>query len=217
MRGLRRRVHKFFVEREYPVGRGDPEAARPSVKYSRRRCGLLWLALAAAAVMLYFQLRTPPPDPRVFRESAPVESAEDAVQLSRNVRPLLIAALSRNEMCGAAAPNMRVYQRYAVIRDSTTRLYREIFNPEVVRIHHAASSNSTVQERSSMCAGNRTKAVVRPTAVWMRWKDEAWVQHESLWMGNSAMCLQHFIDVFQGHWPCGHEGADRTRIPISLQ
>jgi peptide deformylase len=54
----------------------------------------------------------------------------------------------------------------------------------------------------------------RHTAATVAYLDQSGVSRESLFTGADLVCIQHFIDIFQGHWPCD---GTQPRVPRRLE
>ena len=100
--------------------------------------------------------------------------------------------------------------RYAVLRQGES--YLDLFNP-VISTVDPRSKNATLEESSEMCHVPIAKRVTRHTVVTAQWRDALWKPHSETLNGIEAVCLQHFIDLFNGEWPCSSVGRDAERIP----
>jgi peptide deformylase len=214
---LRQRVRRFFVRHEYAAGVSDPESARlssPVVVWELGRCLFVAVTLVLFMFLVMYQNQPIAIHAHLFRASMPVLDYEQALALHAEVRPVLLRRMLNTTMCGASAINVRKYVRYAIILDDKGQLYRDIFNPELLRIDHLTNENISIRERSSICQVQQERDTPRHTAVYIRWRDEQYIQREALWMGRAAICIQHFLDMFEGHWPCSTDVDGRSRVPV---
>lgn len=53
------------------------------------------------------------------------------------------------------------------------------------------------------------------TSIYVRFDDSSGSLHERHLAGAQAVCVQHFMDVFDGTWPC-EVAADEFRIPVAV-
>lgn len=88
----------------------------------------------------------------------------------------------------------------------------DVFNP-VLRGVHEMSTNITIEETSDMCHTPLARNIVRSTRVKAQWMDSNWKPRQEVLSGVEAICLQHFIDLFNGQWPCSSVGEDARRVP----
>jgi len=83
----------------------------------------------------------------------------------------------------------------------------ELINPVIV------SSNGEVHnitEHSSMCESRDGITKERCLRVRVDYTDGLFDHHADWFQDRDAICLQHFIDVMNGVWPC----VDVTQVPI---
>ena len=208
------RPWSWWVE-ERPVGREDPEHGRLGTRrfWRRERCLGTALLLCLLCFLGVRASRAPTEHPLMFKAAQVLTTAADARETQSVLRARMLALLhERPSLCGVAAPNLGVYQRYAILRRETGELV-DVFNPVVDSIEHLQNKNITVNERSIMCEGQQRHPHVRHSAVWVTHVNVLWQHVSSLWTKQEAFCLQHFLDLFEGLWPCASVGEDRWRVP----
>lgn len=217
--GYAQRLWAFFVR---PV----TEWRRPSDTPGHKR--LLWSRLcywdrvgaAAAAVavlylllarLLYADARD---GPGSFRASRPVYGALDSA-LADQLRDQV--AQHPDWPCGCGAPQLRVYVQAVALRKAGHPPI-VVVNPKLELLE--PESQLSV-EQSPLCSSTRVRLYrTRSRRVRVTYTDEMGdhVTHTQVVEGHQAVCLQHWVEVFGGVWPC--EGSEHThdilRLPPAL-
>lgn len=177
----------------------------------RRRSCVVCLLLQALLVGVGFCLLVPHTrDPEIFAPSRPVGDAGEALELTAGLRAWLLQGLRHHDrVCGIAAANFRDYRQYLMLRTN----YQELFNPRVVRVIKERNRDVELQETSLMCRDSPPQTRRRQTAVEVEYEDAAFLTHRHAFFGRDAICVEHFIEVFGGHWPCRMSVVDAVRRP----
>jgi peptide deformylase len=66
-----------------------------------------------------------------------------------------------------------------------------------------------------MCRFTSFRMVNRMTSIYVQFEDSTGAEHEQHFTGARAVCIQHFMDVFSGVWPCDSY-ADEYRVPVDV-
>jgi len=149
-----------------------------------------------------------------FRASQPVASFQQAQQLMGTIQPLLSALHHKFPgVCAFAAPNLLVYEQFLLLRTGTQN-YTVVMNP--VLVPTADSKVSTLSEASYMCDdATVTQTRERYDSVVCSYFDSEWQTQKQVFTGALSVCLQHFVDIFNGTWPCNHTDSE-ARVPRHL-
>jgi peptide deformylase len=148
--------------------------------------------------------------PTALDEAMFVETTATADELIADVLPRLIVFLENHPtLCGAAAPNVGSNFQMVLLRSGDY-----MFNPNVVSVNHERNRNVSIIESSYMCH-DRTyqRQVLRMTSIMVAFTDRDTTARVVPLESEDAICVQHFIDIFLGHWPCKHEGVDALKVP----
>ena len=151
-----------------------------------------------------------------FQASEPVAIPTKVV--SSETKKFLFDFMRKNKgnVCGVAAPNVGVYLQYMVM--DLDGVLREMVNPTyAVEPELTTKKYSQIEETSLMCPSQSAKVdrYVSITAVFYSSAYGFLTQHTETLTSRHAVCYQHFVDVFSGHWPCQTEKNQLS--PISLQ
>lgn len=213
--GYPQRLWAFFVR---PV----TEWRRPSDAPGHKR--LLWTRLCywdrvcgavAGVLVLYLLLaRVLYADARYgpgsFRASRPVRGALDSA-LADQLREQ--AAQHPDWPCGCGAPQLRVYVQALALRQAG--------QPPVVMVNPSLEllepESQLSVEQSPLCSSTRVRLYrTRSPRVRVFYADESdsRVVHTQVLEGPQALCLQHWVEVFGGVWPC--EGSEHTHDILRL-
>ncbi len=94
------------------------------------------------------------------------------------------------------APAVGVFRKMVLLGTSN----RVIINPKIVGYGGARRKG---HERSLLCPNEEPHEVYRHTKVVVQYIDDAsGVQQEDVFTGVDAICLQHYDEVFDGHFRC---------------
>jgi hypothetical protein len=188
-----------------------------------RRCAATLLAGLLLWALLQRLVRRPQLTdlPDTFRAAAPVPPDDVArrtgpvfaEQLDRRLLALA-QTLGRNGTCGVAAPNVRRFHAFAVLR--LHGLWREVMNPRWQTT--AASVAIGGWEHSLMChdAEHGSRWVTRHDPILASFDTFLGPVEDALLRGRDARCFQHFDAVFRGEWPCANASLhpdDAARLP----
>jgi peptide deformylase len=133
------------------------------------------------------------PDPRLRQKAVPVEKIDDRVRaLLEDMLETMYAAPG----IGLAAPQIGVGERIVVLDVAPKEDPKPIrlINPEVV----STSGEITEAEEGCLSLPNQFAPVKRPSAVKVRYTNEAGQQQEIEADGLLARCLLHEIDHLDG-------------------
>lgn len=177
--------------------------------------GLIARALAAVAALLFLLFllyRHYDRSHLLFQRSKEVDRA-DFFHLAGSLRSEMQKRLTSDpSMCGYAAPNMRIYRRYMLLRDAGN--FIDLFNP-TLRVQEWAL-NVSHTEVSTMCEVEYPLSFVRASAVVVTFEDYGKDKVQLELSGRQAFCVQHFMDVFDGVWMCNKEEKMPYTPPISV-
>lgn len=202
---------------------GDPEVPRAGERWILKWKNCLWALIFLLTVLVVVWTLHPHHEHArirqrravMFQASEPLPSLSAAHDLSLRVRPSMTHVMrDRPRLCGVAAPNFRVYHRFLLLRHEGTGQVTEVFNPRMCAEQPTDAVNHTVPESSLMCANRTQTPRVRRSTVRVCHRDALWKEQDVVFTGGDAICLQHFMDVFAGHWPCGVSGEDRRMMPV---
>lgn len=121
--------------------------------------------------------------------------------------------LGRSKSCGISASNFRYYVNYMVVRSSfDSKGVEEMFNVRILRFHDR-DKTSLVRESSHMCNAEYapTDQVHRSSVVTIEYENFAGVTTSRDVSGSISFCVQHYVDILLGEWPC-LDG--QVRIPV---
>lgn len=118
----------------------------------------------------------------------------------------------RKNACGIVASNFRYYVNYAVVRSADGNGFEEMFNLRILRIHDKEKT-SLVREVSSMCKTGHmsTDQVNRSGIITVEYQNFAGLTTTREVAGSLSFCLQHYVDILKGEWPCL---PGQVRIPV---
>lgn len=129
------------------------------------------------------------------------------------------------ESCGAAAANVGIYQRYILLRNAerphegneqhpgseNSPRFTELVNPVLLALE---GRKRKFTEVSDMCPPGAEHEVVRERFEFVRLRHDTPVGPAHLRLGApEATCLQHFLDVLDGAWPCADDPDRLHRVP----
>lgn len=165
---------------------------------SVRCCALLGVL---SLVQLFAWVSVLSPKHTGFRASSPVETEDQAKLLMQAVYPFLHELhLKYPKACAFAGANVHVYDQILVAKEPGGQL-STLFNPEVFPVQDSAVSE--LRETSYLCTDlTVSRLAQRYDEVVCRYRDENFVLQRKSVKGAQAVCLQHFVEVLQGTWPC---------------
>lgn len=141
-------------------------------------------------------------------------------QLQHDFIPLLHMALDvHTDLSCLGAPNFRKYLRILVLRDESATVppntYRALYDVEIVALH---GERTPQQEFSLMCYEDRDGQVrsmhtKRASAITAKFKDAHNYEYTQRFQGLAALCIQHYVDVFDGWWPCVSSEENDIKFP----
>ena len=135
------------------------------------------------------------PDPRLKKEADPVPDLNDDL---RRLADDMLETMYDAPGIGLAAPQIGVSQRLIVLdcvkEEGAAPRPLAMFNPEVV----ASSDETSVYEEGCLSIPDIYAEVTRPAEVEVRWMDPDGKEHQEVFTGLWATCVQHEIDHLNG-------------------
>jgi len=117
-----------------------------------------------------------------------------------------VHCLSPVNLCG--------YHRVVYVYLTEARVWRGLADPRVEDLD--TSAMQPLDEHSFLCrAGTPAQRRARATSVKASFWDPAHpkrARHTEWFSGAGAVCVQHWIDVFDGNWPCGRNQSRPQRV-----
>ena len=205
--------------------RGGPTVRRlPRLRCRRcvsTPCVVCNVLLLVCVYMLVVYLRGPPVG--YFRASPSLLTLAEYRRATTRTVPLLQEMLQAHpHMHCLGGPAARLYEPVLVLRrhKDAQRVgageFRVLFNPTLI----SGAVETDVEEESSLCATDPNSTRVRP--VVRKRYTEIVVEHmpsplplsqERLALSSyDAVCVQHYLDIFAGVWPCAEPLAPGTLI-----
>lgn len=118
---------------------------------------------------------------------------------------------NRPKACGISAPNFRHYVNYLVIRTPDNKGVEEMFNTRIIRFHDR-DRTSLIRESNDMCYTKyRPETQVgRSGTITVEYQNFAGTTVTRDFSSTQSFCLQHYVDIVEGTWPCL---SGQVRIP----
>ena len=215
------------------VPRGDAVAVGVMRRFTggrtiRTQC---WWALAgvllACVGMWWLLIHADVPEPAWFRASTPDEWMHVDI---KEVRDQLLRMRDKNNRVVSpthwgldciGAPNIRIYAPLVLLWEPDSG-WVTVRDPKIDVDHRY--DEVTQHESSWMCTPRNGTVVQRKSfqRVRVAYLDENGTSSVRSWKGASAHCIQHWVRVFEGHWPCAPNPkdirviTDATRLPNTL-
>lgn len=176
-------------------------------------CVCLSVLLLVPLYLCVVFLRGPPPD--FFRASSPLRSRDDFRRADELTVPLLQELLQEHpHMHCLGAPAARIYTQVIVIRRPESHGWQVLYNPRLQP--HGQTITRQVKEESSMCPLDPDTQMIK-SVLRTRQETITVITNASHMPGDTrrttlekydAVCVQHFLDIFSGQWPCAPRETD---------
>lgn len=96
--------------------------------------------------------------------------------------------------------NLRGYHRMVMLYVPAVKLWRTLINPEIV--DRGTQVHQTIED-SLLCRPHTPPHThTRHERVSVQFTDDHGREGTTHLEGDAAVCLQHWLDIFEGHWPC---------------
>jgi len=203
-------MHSFFFKAPLPECAAERGVfpfglVHSGVRWKRVAAVLVGVAVVVSATAALLGLVYGPAD-NVFRASEPVEG--DATALRMELAAILT---ERIDLCGIAAPNLRVYKQLVVLRLESNE-FLCMANPVATVVNKGFAAAGF--EKSVMCADDNSPGMMKTRAAHVS-VDYTAVNGERkrVLIGPPvSKCFGHFYAVLNGEWPCDDDG----RVPRAI-
>jgi peptide deformylase len=134
----------------------------------------------------------------------------DKSELSYATKQMRLFLNRHPDNCGISAPNFRVYERFMLLRTNDGVGFIEMYNPRYVVREN--SPVVEVKEAKLMCdrdsqGDSLNERARKITVTYENFVGETVTVNMS---NKAAYCVQHFVDILDGNWPCENSG---RRVP----